>query len=80
MTPDDLILPLFVSPADRPKPVASMPGVSQLPVRDAVKAIRQWRRAGLRQFILFGVTPAQKKDATGSFAADPDAPVNRALA
>jgi porphobilinogen synthase len=45
-----------------------------------VQTIRRLRKAGLRQFILFGVTPAAKKDAAGSYAADPDAPVNRALA
>ncbi len=56
-----------------------MPGVSQLPVTDAVKTIRRLREAGLSQFILFGVTAAAKKDAVGSYAASNDAPVNRVL-
>ena len=76
----DLILPLFVASGSEPRPVASMPGVSQLPVAAAVDLIRGLSRRGLSQFILFGVTPPNKKDAAGSFAADPDAPVNRTLA
>jgi porphobilinogen synthase len=79
LTLDDLVLPLFVSDADQPKAVASMPGVSQLPVDDAVNEVRKLADRGLRQFILFGVTPAERKDETGSFAASPDAPVNRVL-
>lgn len=57
-----------------------MPGVSQLPVADAVKLIRNLAGRGLRQFILFGVTPPGRKDAQGTHAASPDAPVNRTLA
>ncbi len=80
LTPDDLILPLFVGQMDQARSVSSMPGVSQWPVTDAVRTIRDLSSAGLRQFILFGVTPWEKKDAAGSYAADPDAPVNRTLA
>jgi len=80
LAPKHLVLPLFVGEMDGPKPVASMPGVSQLPVKDAVKLIGELSSRGLNQFILFGVTPASKKDAQGSFAASPDAPVNRTLA
>lgn len=80
LAPHHLVLPLFVGEIDAPKPVASMPGVSQLPVKDAVKLIGDLSRRGLFQFILFGVTPASKKDAHGSFASSPDAPVNRTLA
>ncbi len=77
--PAALIYPLFVSELDEPKCVASMPGISQLPVHLAVQTIKQLSSDGLRQFILFGVTPGEKKDATGSYAAHPDAPVNRVL-
>ncbi len=76
---DGLIYPLFVGEMEQPIPVASMPGVSQWPVQDAVQTIKDLSRDGLRQFILFGVTPDSKKNATGSYAADPDAPVNRVL-
>ena len=76
----DLIYPLFVTGADTATPVASMPGVSQLPVKQALETVRELSRRGLSQFIFFGVTADDKKDATGSFALAPDAPVNRLLA
>jgi len=79
LAPADLIYPLFVSNADQPRPVASMPGVSQLPVSDAADTIQRLTERGLRQFILFGVTPPGKKDPMGSYARNPQAPVNRLL-
>ncbi len=75
-----LICPLFVGAMAEPRPVASMPGVSQWPVSAAVEHVRALHGRGLRQFLLFGVTPAELKDAAGSHAASPDAPVNRLLA
>ena len=75
-----LILPIFVSESEDEVPVSSMPGVSQLPVDRAVGRVRQLQKEGLKQFIFFGVTPATKKDARGSYAWSPDAPVNRTLA
>ncbi len=74
-----LVYPLFVAEIDAPRPIASMPGISQLPVDTAIQTIKDLARDGLKQFILFGVTPAKKKDAVGSYAAHPDAPVNRVL-
>lgn len=77
---DDLILPLFVTTERRARAVRSMPGVFQMPVRQTVQTIRDLSRRGLKAFILFGVTPPEKKDPQGSFAASPDCPVNRTLA
>lgn len=74
-----LIYPLFVSELTDPRPVASMPGISQLPIKHAIQTIKELNSDGLRQFILFGVTPSEKKDATGIYAANPDAPVNKVL-
>jgi porphobilinogen synthase len=74
-----LVYPIFVGELPKSKPVASMPGVSQLPVNDAIQTIKDLASDGLRQFILFGVTPPDKKDAAGSFAAHPDAPANRVM-
>ncbi len=76
----DLIYPLFVTDATEAKPVTSMPGVSQLPVKDALRTIRKLAGKGVSQFLLFGVTPSAKKDAKGSFARAKEAPVNRLLA
>ncbi len=78
--PHQLIYPLFVGDLDAPVPVGSMPGVEQLPVATATQRIGTLAAKGLRQFILFGVTPAPRKDATGSYAADAGCPVNRTLA
>ena len=77
---EDLIQPVFVGEMARPVEVASMPGVRQWPVAAAVEQVKRWRDLGLTQFLLFGVTPGEKKDATGSYAASPDAPVNRLIA
>ncbi|MFP4145370.1 MAG: porphobilinogen synthase [Phycisphaeraceae bacterium] len=79
LRPTHLICPLFVGDMAAPRPVSSMPGVSQLPVDAATRRIRELAAAGLEQFILFGVTPEVRKDATGSYAISPDAPVNRVL-
>ncbi len=76
---DDLVCPVFVGDFESSRPVASMPGVEQQSVKDAVDRIREQTRVGLRQFVLFGVTHENKKDATGSYAAHEDAPVNRVL-
>ncbi len=56
-----------------------MPGVSQLPINTAIQTIKDLSRDGLRQFLLFGITPQSKKDAAGSYAAHSDAPVNQVL-
>ena len=77
--PACLIYPLFVGEMTEPHPVASMPDISQLPVDAALQTIKDLHKDGLTQFILFGVAPHNKKDATGSYAANPDAPVNRTL-
>ena len=79
LPPACLVYPMFVGHMNEPKPVASMPGVCQLPVTTAVQTIKDLSRDGLNQFMLFGVTPADKKNDTGCYAANPDAPVNRAL-
>jgi len=77
--PDHLIFPLFVTAEADSSPVGSMPSVSQLPVDHAVELIRELSGRGLRQFLLFGVTPEDRKDEIGSYARSADAPVNRTL-
>ncbi|MFW5681556.1 MAG: porphobilinogen synthase [Phycisphaeraceae bacterium] len=77
--PSDLIQPLFVGEMDRPEAVESMPGVKQWPADAAVEEIARLRNRGLRTFLLFGVTPTEKKDAEGRYAVAPEAPVNRVL-
>lgn len=77
--PVGLVCPLFVTAGERSVPVASMPGVEQLPVDAAVAYIEAMVGRGLHQFMLFGVTAESRKDPEGNFAASEDAPVNRVL-
>lgn len=79
LSPDDLILPLFFSATiDEPRPVTTMPGVSQLPVSHAARIAREALERRLGGVILFGLPAA--KDDRGSGACDPDGPVPRAVA
>jgi porphobilinogen synthase len=77
--PSDLILPLFFNEGlSDPRPVSTMPGVSQLPVSAAAAQARLAREHGLGGVILFGLP--KTKDAVGSSAYDADGPVPRAVA
>ncbi len=78
VTPDDLILPLFVVPGTGVEnPVASMPGVAQMSADKIVEAARRAHGAGLPAVILFGIP--EQKDAGGSDAYQPDGVVQRAV-
>ena len=79
VAPSDLVLPLFVSEVlTAARPIGTMPGVSQLPVADAVAEAKEAARLGLGGVILFGLPKA--KDARGTAAYDPNGPVPRAVA
>ena len=76
---DDLIWPLFVTDAEMPEPIPSMPGVSRLPVDEAVAAARRAAELGIPLLALFPHTAPEKRDAQGSEAANPDNLVCRAI-
>ncbi len=77
--PGDLIYPLFFSATlKEPRPIATMPGISQLPVSAAAAEAREIAALGLGGVLLFGLP--KTKDAEGSSAYDPDGPVPRAVA
>jgi porphobilinogen synthase len=77
--PRDFILPLFFSETlTEPNPISTMPGVFQLPVREAAAQARLAKEHGLGGVILFGLP--KTKDASGSSAYDPNGPVPRAVA
>jgi porphobilinogen synthase len=79
LSPRDLVWPLFFSATvTDPRPVGTMPGVSQLPVKAAAQAAKDALRRGIGGVLLFGLP--KTKDARGSSALDPDGPVPRALA
>jgi porphobilinogen synthase len=78
LSPDDLVLPLFVCPGDRvAKPVGSMPGVFQQSVDRLVETAREAWAEGIRSVLLFGIP--EHKDEVGSAAWSPDGIVQRAL-
>ena len=78
--PRDMIAPLFVRHGKGLKnPIGSMPGVFQMSPDIAVEEIRQLADLGVGGFILFGVTEAAKKNATGSHAHDADNAVCQTL-
>jgi len=78
LTPDCFILPLFVCEGRGVRrEVSSMPGVYQLSVDEAVKEAAAAKADGVLGVLLFGLP--ESKDATGSKASDPDAPVQNAV-
>jgi len=78
LTPDCFIYPLFVvEGAGVRREVPSMPGVFQLSVDQAVREAAAAKADGVNAVLLFGL-PAQK-DAYGTGASDPAAPVQSAV-
>jgi porphobilinogen synthase len=79
LEPGDFIYPMFFSATLRaPQPIATMPGVSQLPVSHAREQAREIVKRGVKSVILFGL-PATK-DPRGESGLDPDGPVPRVVA
>jgi porphobilinogen synthase len=77
LSPDMFLYPLFVCPGSgERREVASMPGVYQLSVDEAVKEAEAAKADGVRGVLLFGLP--ERKDDVGSGAYDPDAPVQTA--
>jgi porphobilinogen synthase len=78
LTPDRLILPLFVvEPEGVREPIGSMPGVSRTSVEGAVQDAAEAASLGIGGVILFGIP--EHKDAEGSEAWNDDAAVQRAV-
>jgi len=79
LAPRDFLWPLFFNAAiDAPRPVTTMPGVSQLPVSAAAATAREAQKLGLGGVLLFGLP--KTKDPRGASSLDPDGPVPRAVA
>lgn len=78
LTPDKLILPLFVSFGKGiKKPIKSMPGHYQLSCDRITREAKEAKNLGIGGVILFGIP--EKKDKTGSSAYDPKGPVQNAI-
>ncbi len=69
----DVIVPVFVTEGvGVRKPVASMPGVSQMSVDVATDFLAARAEEGYLSYLVFGVIDRAKKDAVGSEALNPD--------
>src|SRR3982751_6684442 len=78
LSPEMFIEPLFVRTGEGWRTeISSMPGVYQLSVDEAVKDAQAIKAAGIPGVLLFGLP--DEKDAVGSAAYDPEAPVQAAI-
>ena len=78
LSPDNFLYPLFVRSGEGQRhEIASMPGVFQLSVDEAVKEAAAARAEGIPGVLLFGLPDA--KDSAGSAAYDAEAPVQSAI-
>jgi len=65
----DFILPLFVSEkVDKRWPIASMPGVFQLSLKEIADEARAAEDLGLQAVLLFGIPEQKDEQATGAYA------------
>jgi porphobilinogen synthase len=79
LTPADLIWSMVVHEGEGRIPVASMPGIERLSVKEAAKAAVQARELGILAIAIFPLIDGASKDADGSRAADPDGVISRAV-
>ncbi len=78
LTPDDLILPLFVAAGkDIKKPISSMPGHFQLSLEHLVSEVKQIWDKGIQSIILFGIP--EHKDAFGTDATSDEGIIAQAI-
>src|SRR5205823_4173874 len=65
----DFVLPLFVSgKLDERRPVASMPGVFQVPVKGVADEALRAQDVGLESVLLFGIPEHKDEEASGAYA------------
>ncbi len=78
LSPDKLVLPLFVRPGKGVrKPIDSMPGQCQLSIDELVKEVEEAATLGLGGVLLFGIP--ETKDAVGSDAMSENGIIAQAL-
>ena len=65
----NFVLPLFVSEkVQQRRPIASMPGVFQLPVNEAADEAQAAQDLGLQAILLFGIPEQKDEQASGAYA------------
>ncbi len=80
LTPDDLVLPLFVIEGSGVhEPVASLPGVARLSIDEAIKTAQEAQNLGIPALALFPVVDSALKDEAGTVALNKDNLVCRAV-
>lgn len=79
LAPSDLIWSMVVHEGEGQVPVASMPGVSRLSLKDVAAAAKEARALGIPAIAVFPHIDGAKKDATGSLAQDPNGLIARAV-
>lgn len=79
LEPSDLIWSMVVHEGEGTVPVASMPGVERLSVKEAAKAAVRARELGIPAIAIFPHIDGSRKDAAGSIASDPDGVIPRAV-
>jgi porphobilinogen synthase len=78
LSPEMFVYPLFVTTGEgQRREIGSMPGVYQLSVDEAVREASAVKADGIPGVLLFGLP--ETKDAVGSAAYDPEAPVQSAV-
>jgi len=80
LTPERLVMPHFVLPAERgEEPVASMPGIARTGRSELVRRVGADLELGIKSVLLFGLAAEGAKDARGTHAAHPSGAVPAAL-
>jgi porphobilinogen synthase len=80
LTPDDLILPLFVQDGEgRRTPIEAMPGQARLSIDLLVDVAREAASLGLPGLALFPALPEDQKDPRASASTKPDGLLQRAI-
>jgi porphobilinogen synthase len=65
----DFVMPLFISEKlSERRPVATMPGVVQLPVKEVADEARRAQDLGLQAILLFGIPEHKDEQASGAYA------------
>jgi len=78
--PSQLIQPHFCLPKESGRePIASMPGIERLGIRDLIEAVGADMKLGIRTVLLFGLAEDGCKDSTGSASGDADSAVTNAV-
>ncbi|MGH7996082.1 MAG: porphobilinogen synthase [Opitutaceae bacterium] len=80
LRPEDFIAPVFVVEGKgRPEAIASMPGVSRLPIPELVRECRALRKVGVPAVALFPKLDSRLKDEEGTAALAEDGLILRAV-